>query len=230
MKAQPGVTLPELVLVAWLFGLVLLAAARFATAQGRLLALSHDRIRAVDVSRTVALVLDGELRHLAAVDVGISADSVRLRAVRGTGVACHREGAVVTVRYRGIRQPDPRKDSVLVVTEAGTVGAAHDVTAVGSGDPGCGPGLRLTLDPAPSRAGLLLVFETGSYHLTDAFRYRTGRGGRQPITEGVLDDGRFQRGPAGLEARFALHPDSLPRAGDRTPTITVGLLNPWGLP
>ena len=132
--------------MAWLFALVLLALARFATAQGRLAALAHDRVRAADAVRTTDLVLSAELRRAGAPDYVLGGDSVRLRAVRGAGPLCGRDGDAIRVRYRGVRQPDPRKDSALVITEADPLGTAHAVTGAAA-DPGCGDGYRLELAP-----------------------------------------------------------------------------------
>lgn len=226
MTSRDGVTLPELAVVAWLFTLVLLGLARFATAQGRLIAATHDRLRFADAVRTTDLVLNGELRYAAGSDLIPGADSVWLRAVRGTGTICGRDGAELRVRYQGIRRPDPQKDSALVVTAAGTLGSSHEITGA-TADDDCGGGFRLTLSPSPtSTAGLVMVFETGSYHLADGgLRYRRGRAGRQPVTEGVLADGRFELLPGGIEVRLALHPDSVPRLSRLHSTHMVHLLN-----
>ena len=226
--ARPGVSLPELILTAWLFGFVLLGLARFAGAQGRLAARAHDQVRAADLVRVTALVLRAELRYAAAPDRAIGADSIHLRAVRGTGVICSRDGDVLRVRYRGVRRPDPEKDSVLVVSDSSSVGTPFRVSAVASADDGpCGPGYRLTLDGTPPGRGLVLLFETGSYHLADgALRYRRGRGGRQPVTEAVLAGGEFRLRPGTLTAHLVLHGDSLPRAAGVEWRADVHLLNP----
>jgi hypothetical protein len=228
---RAGVTLPELILVAWLFALALLGLARFTSAQGRLAALGYDRVRVADAARAADLVLGGELRYTAAPDRTATTDSVRIRAVRGAGPLCGRDGAEVRVRYRGFRAPDPEKDSVLLITGSDTRGSAHAVTA-SAPDSTCGSGVRLTLDPPPpSPAGMALVFETGSYHLTGgALRYRRGRGGRQPLTEALLRDGWFEPGPATLVARMVPERDSLPRLGSATINAVIRLLNPAGPP
>lgn len=225
MTGREGVTLPELILVAWLFGFVLLGLARFAAAQGRLTAASHERVRVADAVRTADLVLNGELRHLTVGDWWMGPDSIRLRAVRGVGTLCGATGPEVRIRYRGVRRPDPTKDSVVLVTGSGTLGAAYAVVGV-SADTECG-GYRLALDRAPPAGrGLVLLFETGSYHLSGgALRYRRGSGGRQPVTEAVLETGRFERTGGSLIARLLLHPDSLPRAPRRNRAAVVRLLN-----
>lgn len=225
---RAGVTLPELILVAWLFGLVLLGLARFASAQGRLAGEAYDRVRAADLVRTVDLILEAELRYAAAPDLAVTPDSIRLRAVRGSGVICGRTGAVVRIRYRGVRRPDPGKDSVLIITDSTTAGAAYRIDAVAAAvpEPGCGAGYRLTLQGTPPGRGLVLVFETGSYHLADgAFRYRRGRAGRQPVTEAVLADGAFERRLGSLAVRLVLSDDSLPRLPAHERAAVLRLLN-----
>jgi len=216
-------------LVAWFFAAVLLGLARFAAAEGRLAAAAHDRARAADLARTAGLVLRGELRYAAQEDFSTAPDSVRLRAVRGSGVICGRTGSVIRVRYRGIRRPDPEKDSALVMTDSATDGVAFSVVAVaGKGANGaCGDGYRLTLDGVPPDRGLVLVYETGSYHLTGgALRYRRGSGGRQPVTETILAGGEFHRSAGRLAARMDLDVDSLPRAAAAGITAGTGLMNP----
>lgn len=225
--ARPGVTLPELVLVAWLFALVLLALGRFASAQGRLAALGTDRIRAADAARTAGLVLGGELRYTSPPDRTPARDSVRIRAVRGAGTLCGLDGDRIRVRYRGLRAPDPSKDSVLLITGSDTRGSVHAVTGVAA-DSNCGPAIRIALDPPPGAgAGLALLFEAGSYHLSGgALRYRRGQGGRQPVTEVLLRGGWFEIGPGTLTGRMVPEIDSLPRLAFDTISIGIRLLNP----
>ena len=139
---------------------------------------------AAETERTVAAILGREIRAATASDASFGADSVRLRAFRGSGVVCSHARGSITLAYEGIRLPEDDKDSVLVITEAGE--SAHDVTGVASSDD-CAPrSTILTLDGADSlRAPLLaLVFETGVYSIANrAFRYRLGSAGRQPLTE-----------------------------------------------
>lgn len=222
---RPGVTLPELILTAWLFALVLVGTARFAAAQGRLLALTQDRVRAAEVERTTDLILTEELRYAGAADLTPTPDSIRLRALRGAGTICDAAGSQLRVRYHGVRRPDPGKDSALLVTGSNTQGTRHAVIGA-SADDGCGE-YRLTLDPAPvAPRGLLLVFETGSYHLSGgALRYLRGRGGRQPVTEALLEEGVFELGPGRVTAQLELAADSLPRLVRRRSTAVVHLLN-----
>ncbi|MGK7311262.1 MAG: hypothetical protein ACN0LA_03410 [Candidatus Longimicrobiales bacterium M2_2A_002] len=231
--ARPGVTLPELLVVAWLFALVLLAAAAFAGAQGRLAAVSQDRVRAAEIGRTVDLVLNGELRYAARGDAAPGPDSIRLRAMRGSAIICA-GGTELQVRYDGVRRPDPGKDSALVITGEGTVGSVHAVVAAAAvgGGGGCGD-LRMRLEPMPTAgAGHLLVFETGTYHLSDgALRYRRGQGGRQPVTEAVMETARLDAAPGTLRARITLSPLIFRHLGSAAAlTAVVRRMNAGGPP
>lgn len=224
---RAGVTLPELVLVAWLFVLVLLAVARFAGAQSRLVATTHYRVRQEELLRVATVVLDRELRTLTPHDFGpVIGDSIRLRAVRGSGPLCGPgSGKEVVIQYRGTRRPDPEKDSLLLVSQGGTSGSAYAVRGAARDD-ACAAALRVTLDPAPPpTAGFALVYETGVYSISSgALRYRRGAGGRQPLTEAVLAGGHIRpRGPT-LALAFELDPDSLP-VGVTSKDLSVYLVN-----
>lgn len=232
MSTRRGSSLAELVLVAWLFALVLAALARFAGAQGRLVAAQQDRTRGAEAVRTASLVLEGELRYLTAADiVAPAAESLRVRAVRGSGVVCDTDGTDILVRFRGTRLPNPRKDSVILVA-AGEPAEAAPLAVTGVvPDEACGGSLRLTLSspPTPTRA-VLLVYETGSYHLADAaLRYRAPGAGREPLTEAVVGPAAFAVGGAGAAPRLSLEllGDSLPRLAPERHDITFSTLHPW---
>lgn len=232
MSIRRGSSLAELVLVAWLFALVLAALARFASAQGRLVAAQQDRTRAAEAVRTASLVLGGELRYLTAADiVAPAAESLRVRAVRGSGVVCGTDGTDILVRYRGARLPNPRKDSLILVA-AGQPAEAPPLAVTGVvADEACGGSLRLTLSgPAlPSRA-VALVYETGTYHLADdALRYRAPGAGRQPLTEAVVGPAAFTVSGPGLAPGLSLEllGDSLPRLAPERHEITFSTLHPW---
>lgn len=233
----PGVTLPELLVVTWLFGFVLAALAGFAGAQSRMVARTHDQIRAGDLVRTAHVVLGAELRTLAPADIAaLTVDSIRIRAVRGSGVICGLDGGQVLVRYRGVRRPDPAKDSVLLVLEAATAGVAYAleavaaVTAPTADGAACGGALRLSLAGGPPEvpAGVALVFETGAYSLAGALRYRRGAGGRQPLTEELLGGSAFQaRPPSSLYARLPFRAGVFPRTDPEPAELSVHLANGW---
>ena len=167
-----------------------------------------------ETGRIARYTLAQELRMgLAGIDwVADDGDSVAVRAVRGTGVRC----ASVppprwVVRYTGLRRPDPAKDSLLVLANDGVWRVADLVRA--RARPGaCGDGAGgevWELNPAVPGAVVGRVFERGSYHVAaGAFRYRPGRGGRQPLTAQVLRTGAGDasgvsgHGP-GLDLRLA---------------------------
>lgn len=221
-----------MVLVMWLFALVLAALARFAGAQGRLIATQHDQVRAAEAVRAAALILEGELRHLTSADVGVAAaESLQVRAFRGGGVICKSEGADILVRYRGMRLPNPAKDSVLLVTAREPGGAASFGVEAGAADTACGGALRVTLTSAPEHPrGVALLYESGSYHLSSgALRYRVGRGGRQPLTEVLFHEAVFRTiaSKPGLWLSLDLRVDSLPRLRRTRHELPLNALNAW---
>lgn len=216
MTTRRGSSLAELVLVAWLFAFVLAAVARFAGAQGRLSAVQHDRTRAAEAVRVASLITEGELRYLAPGDVGpMTTESVPLRAFRGGGILCRSEGDDLLVRYRGVRLPNPAKDSVVLVTAYEPQDAPPLALTAVAADTACGGALRLTVEPEPAfDRAVVLVYESGSYHLSGgALRYRVGNGGRQPLTETLFAVIGLDASDTadGLILRLELHPDSLPR-------------------
>lgn len=210
-RRDGAVTIAELLLVFWLFGFVLAAMAGFAVAMGRLSAAQRDRARAQELVRTTRVVLRSELRHSVGEQLGDhGAGFLQLRAVRGTGAVCQAEDDDLLLRYRGSRQPDPDKDSVLLIGARGTH-AVRRLLAVAESDR-CSGSLRLRLDaPGPASPGLALVFEPGVYRLTDgALRYERGSAGRQPLTEPLLrPSSRFRMETGHLVAVLDLWPDSL---------------------
>lgn len=161
-----------------------------------------SRVEGLEVARTVWLVLEEELRGARIVrDWTLDSDEVlSLRAFRGLGRICGESDGSWVVAYRGRREPDPARDSLLVL---GSDARWHvrDLESVASpaSSGSCSEdaadtvlGLTWSGDRVPA-AILLRVFERGSYHLADgAFRYRRGSAGRQPLTvERVADSSRF---------------------------------------
>jgi hypothetical protein len=122
----------------------------------------------------------------------VATDSAGLRAFRGVAVVCAADSVSADVRYRGLRSPDPAKDSLLVLEGAGAERAL----------PLAGTGAGAACSPQPGESALavrpgaglmpgdvILVFERGDYHLAGgALRYRRGAGGRQPLTADILFD------------------------------------------
>lgn len=227
LEGRRGVSLPETIVGVLLGALVLQVGWTLLSVQGRTV---RELIRAVERAEsagTIRGVLHAELRAgRADVDWRLMGDSVDVRSFRGSGVPCgppDHDGVPVT--HRGRTRPRPGVDSILSLGPDGAWRAA--LLAGASPAPGVCPAgrwgrsERWVLDPAPDLTPVLLrLFRRGSYHLSEnAFRYRRGHGGRQPLTPAVLDDAAssFEPGADGsvrLRLRFRGLP---PRAG----------LNPW---
>lgn len=159
---------------------------------GRLAAGQRERSERLQTGRITRSLLRVELSASAGEEgvVLLAPDSVRLRAFRGFAQVCPglpRDSAAVVV-WSGLRRPEPAKDSVLVLGPDGDW-TASDLVAVSTSRRRCAamagsPAELWTVDPPAGDATLLRLFEAGSYHLTDgALRYRSGRSGRQPLTE-----------------------------------------------
>lgn len=153
-------------------------------------------------------------------------DTLALRAYRGLAVVRGRDAeGRVTVCYRGIRNPNPEKDSILFL--AGDGGwTPHALLSRVRRDPGCmgeGEGWEEVWSIDPEAGGPVLgrVYERGSYHLSgQALRYRRGAGGRQPLTPLRVAEGVLEEDPSegGLRWRVLLSwsgssSDSLPWSG-----------------
>jgi hypothetical protein len=193
-RACAGTSLPEAI-VALTVGLLVLqlglaTLARFRTAQADLAARS-DELVALRISRHV---LRRELRHgLPGRDWTADADSLSLRAFRGTAIVCASDSvaAEMVVSYSGDRAPDPAKDSVLLLTADGRLSvralAGTGVAPTPCTGPTAGVAARWRLDlGGPTGVVVARLFERGSYHLSGAaLRYRRGTSGRQPLTPEV---------------------------------------------
>jgi type II secretory pathway component PulJ len=228
---RDGRLLLELMVALPLIGLLGLALTTLFITQTRVTRASRERAARAEASRATASILRSELRALlGARDVrSWSRDSIALRAFRGVAVPCDRSSALV-VRYEGLRAPDPRKDSVLSV-QAGLetvhlLRAVRDTTL-----PRCSHARAATqvwlLDPAPTAAGILMPFETGTYSLGEgALRYRSGSGGRQPITEEILDTRASRFDAPSIDSVTAVHVTVQTRLGPAPPRLLqIRLLN-----
>lgn len=193
MKGEGGFTVME-ALVALLLGWLLTALALGTLARQRTvqsgLARRAETLAALRIARHV---LRDEVRSGDGTEA-FGGDSVALRAYRGVGVVCAPAPGPrdLVVRVRGIRAPDPAKDSVAVVgAEGGTQVFALELR--GPSSVPCpsvaGEGVeewRLSGD-VPGEPLVARFFERGSYHLSGAaLRYRRGAAGRQPLTPEVL--------------------------------------------
>lgn len=219
-------SIAELLLVFWLYGFVLLALAGLARGQSRLAAAQESAARRLELLRTAGVVLGAELRYLAPADLRDGApDSLRLRAIRGGGTICDAAGDVLYLRYRGVRRPEPEKDSVLLLLPGAE--AAAPVEEVGGGG-ACGDLSVRVAPPAaglPS-AGLALVFETGTYLVGEgALRYRRGAGGRQPLTETILRGGALAWERDWLRLDLAFRPYPPAQRAAEPQVLRIPLLN-----
>jgi hypothetical protein len=228
MRARTGAALLEILVAAALAALVVTSAALLLHAQSRAAHATTQHSERSDAARTALLTLAAEWRTLVPQSdiYGIAADSVAGRIFRGVAVVCASSATTSLVRYRGLRLPDPAKDSALELGLERTVA----VTAIAA-DTGCtsGPGehvLAVDWGVQPASGSMWLFFESGSYHLsTNALRYRRAPAGRQPITNEVLSD---------ASSAFTTIADSVLRAVDvmladrwspRTARARIYLLN-----
>lgn len=126
----------------------------------------------------------------------VAEDSLSLRAFRGEGWVCPTSGRDgLLVHAWGIREPVAGEDSVMVYhpTLSPTVHLLTERTSAPGACPAQPDGVwerwRLS-GTLPVGSVLVRYFHRGSYHLSDAvFRFRSGAGGRQPLTPPVLDGG-----------------------------------------
>ena len=196
-----GFTVIEAVLVLLLSSLVLSAGWKIFSTALKAGVQVADRVEGLETVRLVTWILTEELRGaLPGRDRwAAGTDSVSLRAYRGLALVEGQEpGGGLKVCYRGLRSPNPAKDTVLFLTERGRW-EPRRLEARVKGKAGClggGEGWTEVWEVSPEIPGALVgrVFERGSYHLKDgAFRYRRGGGGRQPLTPPRI-------GPAGFGA------------------------------
>ncbi|HEX7089574.1 MAG TPA: prepilin-type N-terminal cleavage/methylation domain-containing protein [Longimicrobiales bacterium] len=192
-----GFSLLELLLTLALGGIVASALFGLLHGQERLARAQADSVTAAEALRVSAAILGGELRLLApAEDLALATpESVAVRAFRGFGVVCGSIGGEILVRRRGLRAPDPAKDSVLLVrpdspaTPVPLLGAAPAPAACAAAAGEEVERWALGAEALPAAGSPLLLYEAGTYALTGAaLRYRRGEGGRQPLTVAWLDD------------------------------------------
>ena len=197
-----GVSAVEVVISLVLFAFVVHGTWRVFAAQRLAANALMTRTEVLDASRISRVVLGAEVgAGLPGRDWYLPSPGILdLRAFRGWGAVCPSMGEVteIVVAYRGLRSPDPEKDSVLIL------GSSSSWEAVGLAgravlEEGCpsakgrvpGSGSRLerwTLDRSVVGPVVARLFERGRYHLTDgALRYQRGAAGRQPLTATVLD-------------------------------------------
>lgn len=190
--SRPGFSTIELVTTLTLLALISVACALLVHSQARLLRHQTEQVTAAETMRAARAVLHGELRDIAASDVrAVAADSVAVRVFRGWGVVCLTTSARIGLRYRGLRAPDDTKDSLLVVGEERVLAFRQSTAALSCPLQPDEQLVVLDVGAAVQDGAIALIFESGAYHLsTNALRYRGATGGRQPITDQLIDTQR----------------------------------------
>ncbi len=167
--------------VALLIGLLVLqlaltSLARMRGVQSRL----TSRAEFIGSMRVLRQTIRQEIRvGLRERDAVLGADSISLRAFRGTAIVCRRESPTdYLLSFRGYRTSDTSKDSVLVI---GPDGQTEVAALLSSGqtpdqcDGGAGASARVWRLDRETRADAVVIrlFERGSYHLSgSALQYR----------------------------------------------------------
>jgi type II secretory pathway pseudopilin PulG len=193
-RARGGHSLIELLVALLLLALVATTAVGLLTAGGRLVRGTTNAAEAVNATGFAARLLRSEIETLVPTDShGFDSDSSRQRVFRGSGIVCGLSGGTASVRYRGMRNPDPTKDSTLVLAASGESARALLAASASPPAPCVARNGETVLGlevPGGLRSGdVVLLFETGTWHLAgSALRYARGAGGRQPLTPSVFVD------------------------------------------
>ena len=188
-----GFSVLELLIALLVSVLVLSMTASAFTTQFRV---AQQTLRRLEGDRAAGLawfILSGELRGTGgARDYRIGpGDSIRTRAFRGSAWPCPGDPVrPLRVTFRGDRSPNVTKDSVLALTDGGDW-IALGLSRVGSVETCASTGAavrRWTLSGSSAPLLYLRLFESGTYSVErGALRFRSGRGGRQPVTAEMFD-------------------------------------------
>jgi hypothetical protein len=208
--SRAGFGLAELVTAMALGAIVTALIGTALLGQLRLARAATLRADAAEALRTATTVLHGEMRRADATDLrAVARDSIAIRAFRGSGEVCAVSGERMLMRYRGDRLPDPRKDSLLVVSADGAE-SVHSVADVRYAAAPCPPADgEVTLQVRGGNGQLpvgavALVFESGMYYISSrAVRYRLGAEGRQPLTAELFVHPGSSFGPAASGIAYA---------------------------
>ena len=191
MQKRSGSALLEVIVAALLGAIVTVTAVLLIQAQARIAHGTSERSERNDALRSALAVLHAELEPIQpAADLhAVSRDSVVARILRGLAVVCAQNDGRVYARYRGLRLPDPGKDSALYVgVEHAVPILSARVDTTGCVHAGNENVIAFTWPAAAPNGSVWLIFETGSYHLQNyALRYRRPGESRQPITSEIID-------------------------------------------
>ena len=207
MKVRPGAVLLELLTSTVMLGFLSAACAALLRADAMVVMQVQEQSADDEAMRIASIVTGEETMNSTSADVrAVSRDSLALRAFRGYGIVCALAGGRTIIRYRGLRAPDQDKDSLLVVGSERTTdfrtatpprnscaGSREDIVAA-------------TTTRPLSIGNIVLFFESGAYYLSNnAFRYRRGGEGRQPLTDDRIADqnAAFESQPRGLRVRVS---------------------------
>ena len=203
-----GAALLETFVAAALGAMVATTGTALLRAQARIAEQTTLRSERNDAMRSALLTLHAELRALTSADIrAVGRDSVAGRILRGVATVCGERDGRTLVRYRGLRLPDPSKDSAsqVGVENVGaliSVSAAAGACVIQTGE----ETLAVALTTRASPGSMWLVFESGAYHLNgNALRYRRNGESRQPITSEVIDVKRSAFSTAPVSMTRALH-------------------------
>ena len=196
-SARPGRSLIELVTVLAAGAIITGAAAATLVTGSGLGRLGAGRAETLADRRLAVTLLGHEVRTIVAGTDGfeMAADTVALRAFRASAIVCAADAASARLRVRGLRQPDPLKDSMIVLASTGPERVFPFASAARVGVTAACPALpdeyHMELRPGTGLVAgdITLFFERGAYHFsTGALRYRRGGSGRQPLTALSFDD------------------------------------------
>ena len=106
----------EALTTAVLLGLLCTIAATLLHSESMVVRNTSDHIATGEALGSARMIVTAELRNTAPNDVrALGRDSIALRVFRGRGIVCARGPESVHFRYSGLREPNPDKDSLLIV-------------------------------------------------------------------------------------------------------------------
>ena len=187
-ERRRGVTLLECLVALLLTGLILSVLSRVVISLRRGLETTTALSEEVETARVARTLLDRIAASGAVLHESAGAGEVRVRLPIGWAEPC--DSVFV---WRGIRAPDPERDSALVID---ALSRRRRVAITDTGLQPCtvahgadGVGRTFELVPAISDVRLIRVYESGVVRIDDAVRYARRSTPRQPLTAPVLDPG-----------------------------------------